>query len=82
MTGEVKYFVHKKGYGFITGENGRDYFVHANNCEANLVDRRNREVYLYQGDKVEFEPSETEKGLCALKVRKSNREEAKSLNPS
>jgi len=26
--GKIKWFDNKKGYGFITGENGKDVFVH------------------------------------------------------
>lgn len=28
MTGKVKWFDGKKGYGFITAENGKEIFVH------------------------------------------------------
>ncbi|MDE5624175.1 MAG: cold shock domain-containing protein, partial [Alistipes sp.] len=28
MKGQVKWFDSKKGYGFITGENGKEIFVH------------------------------------------------------
>lgn len=29
--GTVKWFGARKGYGFVTGENGKDYFVHFSN---------------------------------------------------
>ena len=28
MNGKVKWFNNKKGYGFITGEDDKDYFLH------------------------------------------------------
>lgn len=28
MSGKTKWFSPQKGYGFITGEDGNDYFVH------------------------------------------------------
>ena len=33
MQGKVKWFDNKKGYGYITGEDGKDYFVHHSNIE-------------------------------------------------
>ena len=48
-TGTVKWFNAKKGYGFISDENGDDIFVHfsALNMSGFKV--------LEEGDKVEFE---------------------------
>lgn len=61
-TGTVKWFDDQKGYGFIKQEFGEDVFVHHSNL--------NQEGYasLNEGDEVEFEIEETEKGLSAMDV--------------
>ena len=63
-TGTVKWFKAKKGYGFISDENGDDIFVHfsALNMSGFKV--------LEEGDKVEFEVIEGEKGPQAANVTK------------
>ena len=63
-TGTVKWFNAKKGYGFISDENGDDIFVHfsALNLSGFKV--------LEEGDKVEFEVIEGEKGPQAANVTK------------
>ena len=63
-TGTVKWFNAKKGYGFISDENGEDIFVHfsALNMSGFKV--------LEEGDKVEFEVVEGEKGPQAVNVTK------------
>ena len=63
-TGTVKWFNAKKGYGFISDENGDDIFVHfsALNMSGFKV--------LEKGDKVEFEVIEGEKGPQAANVTK------------
>ena len=62
--GKVKWFNAKKGYGFISDENGDDIFVHfsALNMSGFKV--------LEEGDKVEFEVIEGEKGPQAANVTK------------
>ena len=63
-TGTVKWFNAKKGYGFISDENSDDIFVHfsALNMSGFKV--------LEEGDKVEFEVIEGEKGPQAANVTK------------
>ena len=63
-TGTVKWFNAIKGYGFISDENGDDIFVHfsALNMSGFKV--------LEEGDKVEFEVIEGEKGPQAANVTK------------
>lgn len=58
--GTVKWFNNARGYGFITvGEESEDIFVHYRNIRG--------EGYrsLMEGQKVEFELQETDKGLHA-----------------
>lgn len=63
-TGTVKWFNAKKGYGFISDENGDDIFVHfsALNMSGFKV--------LEEGDKVEYKVVEGEKGPQAANVTK------------
>ena len=62
-TGTVKWFRNEKGYGFITGEDGQDVFVHFSAIEM--------EGYktLEEGQKVTFEVTQGPKGLQAANVK-------------
>lgn len=63
-TGKVKWFNAKKGYGFICDEDGADVFVHfsALNMEGFKV--------LEEGDTIEYEVVDGEKGPQAANVTK------------
>ena len=60
--GTVKWFNNKKGYGFISTDTGTDVFVHHSKIQG--------EGYktLQEGEVVEFEVSEGEKGPQAENV--------------
>ena len=60
--GTVKWFNNQKGYGFICDEAGNDIFVH--------YSALNMDGYktLNEGQEVEFELVESEKGLLAHNV--------------
>jgi len=60
--GQVKWFDQKKGYGFITREDGDDLFVH-----YSAINRDGFKT-LDEGDEVEFEVSQGKKGLQATNV--------------
>ena len=62
MTGEVKWFSGGKGYGFIQGDDGRDYFCHQSQIQMDGFRT------LEQGQRVTFEVEESEKGPQAVFV--------------
>jgi CspA family cold shock protein len=63
VKGTVKWFNDKKGYGFLTGEDGNDVFVH---FKAILSDGFKT---LNEGQAVEFEVENSPKGLQAKNVK-------------
>jgi len=63
MKGRVKWFNEKKGYGFITMEDGKDVFVHYSNIEGEGFRS------LQEGDEVECEVTQGAKGPQAANVR-------------
>ena len=66
MKGKVKWFNTEKGYGFISDENGQDVFVHYSHI---LQDGYKT---LTEGEEVNFDVVESEKGIQARNVEKIN----------
>ncbi len=64
QTGTVKWFSDSKGFGFITPENGEDVFVHHTAIQSDGFKS------LSEGDQVEFEVEQGEKGSKASNVVK------------
>ena len=64
MKGTVKFFNSSKGFGFITGEDGKDYFVH----QTGLKDG----VTLSDNDSVTFDVAQGDRGPKAVNVEKSS----------
>ena len=58
--GTVKWFDEQKGYGFISQDDGDDLFVHHSEVASGA---------LREGQTVEFEIGEGQKGPCAVNVR-------------
>ena len=63
MRGTVKWFNPKKGYGFITKDEGGDVFVH-----YSAIDMEGFRT-LQEGQKVEFDIQNSEKGPQAVNVK-------------
>jgi len=64
MKGTVKMFDKEKGFGFIHGEDGKDYFFHYSAIV--MDDFKTAE----KGEAVEFETEESTRGPRACKVTK------------
>lgn len=62
--GTVKWFSEKKGYGFITEEDGRDVFVHYSSIDMPGFKT------LAEGEQVNFEVEESGRGPMAKNVVK------------
>lgn len=62
MNGYIKSFVETKSYGFIRGNDGKDYFFHLNNVKKNSTND------VSDGKMVFFEPKATKKGYAAENI--------------
>jgi len=63
MKGKVKFFNLEKEFGFIIGDDGKDYFVHKTGLEDGLI--------LNADNSVEFSVEKGDRGLKAVKVSKA-----------
>lgn len=63
VEGVVKFFNKMKNFGFITGDDGKDYFVHRSGVEGSKD--------LNEGDKVTFDVEDGERGPKAENVKLS-----------
>ncbi len=62
MKGKVKMFNAARGFGFITGEDGKDVYVHTSSILGGAA--------LAVGDAVEYEVVSGERGPAAKNVKK------------
>ncbi len=61
MEGTVKFFNRKKGFGFVNGDDGKDYFVHVSALPQGL--------FLRDNDRVSFDGVEGDRGLKAENIK-------------
>lgn len=64
MKGFCKWFDDSRCFGFISGNDHKDYFVHHSEIKVKGFKT------LIEGEPVEFEESKNEKGLLAKDVKK------------
>ncbi|MBA5851264.1 cold-shock protein [Clostridium sp. cel8] len=62
MTGTVKWFNGEKGYGFITGDDGKDIFAHFSQINSDGYKT------LDEGQKVSYDEGEGQKGPQAQNI--------------
>ncbi len=65
MKGTVKWFDDAKGFGFVTGEDGQEYFVH---WKSIVTSSERERKFLVADENVEFDQLETNKGTQAINV--------------
>ena len=71
MKGTVKWFNSTKGFGFIEGEDGTDYFVH-----HTAIKSEDDHKSLREDENVTFDIAETEKGKQAQNVEVVSEDES------
>ncbi len=62
MNGTVKWYNARKGYGFVESEDSKDVFIHRSAVPIG--------TFLKEGDKVEFEIEDSDKGPKAVNIKK------------
>ena len=63
MKGTIKWYNDMKGYGFIAGEDGKEVFVHRTAIPTGIG--------LHEGDQVEYEIEDSDRGQRATNVTSS-----------
>jgi len=60
MKGKVKFFNEMKGFGFITADDGKEYFVHESGLKEGTT--------ITEGDSVTFDVEQGDRGPKAVNV--------------
>ena len=63
MKGTIKWYNARKGYGFIQSDDNKDVFVHRSAIPMGID--------LYEGDNVEFEIEDSDRGPQAKNLKKA-----------
>lgn len=65
MKGTLKWFNEKKNFGFVVGDDNKDYFVHRSDMQEACWP-------LEDGMTLFFDPEENDRGLCARDVSRDD----------
>ncbi len=68
MKGKVVRLMVDKQFGFIRGEDNRDYFMHSSGFSSSEFGNDNPFYEVTLDDEVEFEPTMSKKGLRAERI--------------
>lgn len=68
-TGTVKKVISDRGFGFISGEDGKEYFFHRDGLASSLDFDR-----MSGGERVEFDLQASQRGPRAVNVRRADAE--------
>lgn len=74
MKGTVKFFNQMRGFGFIAGEDGKEYFVHQTGLQEG--------VKLNDNDSVVFDVEQGDRGPKAVNVKKGSGESSEESEES
>ena len=74
MNGTVKFFNEGKGFGFVAGEDGKEYFVHKTGLAEGVT--------LNENDAVTFDVEEGDRGPKAVNVAKGAADSKESKESS
>jgi len=75
LTGIIKTYLEDKNYGFIKGDNGKDYFFHKSNINKADFNK------IFDGALVSFDEKATPKGYNAIKISINSPSSAKYNTP-
>jgi len=65
-TGTIKKVISDRGFGFITGEDGKDYFFHRDGLTDSVEFEQ-----IAGGERVDFDLQASQRGPRAVNVRRS-----------
>jgi CspA family cold shock protein len=74
MNGSIKFFNDGKGYGFVSADDGKEYFVHVSGLAEGLT--------VKEGDAVTFDVEDGERGPKAVNVQLGSADAAPAAEES